>query len=76
MFINYHPQPWLNVHQVITGGLFIAEDVGVKVVDCICCDESADQSDGPGNQNSHIVGAGHGRVPVRVPVWGPVVPFL
>lgn len=52
-------------------------------MDCICGDEGADQSNGPGDQNSHIVGAtgtldrvkgtsGWGTLD-RVPVWGPVV---
>lgn len=69
-------QLWLNIHQFITRGLFIAEHIWVKVVDYICCNKSADQSNGPSDQNSHIVGAG--RVVLRgsfraVPIWGPVV---
>lgn len=47
-------------------GLLIAEGIGVKVVDCVSCDEGDDKSDGPDNQNRHIAEA-------MVPIWGPVV---
>lgn len=46
--------------------LFITEDVGVEVVDCIRCDEGWYQSNGPDNQNDHIVR-------VWFPARGPVV---
>lgn len=36
-------------------GLFVAEDVGVKVVDCIRCNEGGTEDDGPDNQNRYKV---------------------
>lgn len=61
---------WVSHVHTTTGGLFIAEHIGVKVVDCIRCDEGADEGKGPDNQNRHIVWS-TGRKS-RVPVWGPV----
>lgn len=46
----------VHVFQVATGGLFIAEDIRVKVVDCVRCDEGEDEGNGSHNQNNHIVG--------------------
>lgn len=57
-------------------GLFVAEDVGVKVADCIRSNEGGDEGNGPDNQNTHVAGA-IGRVAIvtlgRIPVWCPAV---
>lgn len=57
-------------------GLFVAEDVGVKVADCIRSNEGGDEGNGPDNQNTHVAGV-IGRVAIvalrRIPVWCPAV---
>lgn len=74
----FTPAEEVHAPQVATGGLFIAEDVGVKVVDRIRCAEGEDEGDGPDNQNYHVVKAMKNIVWVsgsqgNVPVWAPVV---
>lgn len=68
---------YVHVFQVKSGALFIAEDIGVMVLDNICCNEGEDEGNRPNdgnNQNRHIARTS-GRWG-RVPVWCPVVAFV
>lgn len=70
----YHNTDWISTCPSGHHSLFIKEDIGVKVVDCICCDEGEDYADGTGDQNRHVVGVRSSRAPSNwIPVWGPVV---